>query len=83
MNVDDVNNKIIKSLEEKIKLLEEKIDCLNLVISFKDDDIKSLLLKYELETRSKEIMKEMKSKAPNHIMGGVDFSESINQLNNL
>ena len=26
---------------------------------------------------------EVEPKEPNHIMGGVDFSESINQLNNL
>jgi len=44
---------------------------------------KPIELKGNLSKVYEKISEEVEKKVPNHIMGGVDFSESINQLNNL
>ena len=43
----------------------------------------SIELKGNLSKVYEKVIEETEKQEPNHIMGGVDFSESINQLNNL
>jgi hypothetical protein len=43
----------------------------------------SIELKGNLSKVYEKISQEIEKEEPNHIIGGVDFSESINQLNNL
>tara|TARA_R110002153_G_scaffold237013_1_gene391152 strand:+ start:526 stop:891 length:366 start_codon:yes stop_codon:yes gene_type:complete len=44
---------------------------------------KPIELKGNLSKVYEKISQEIEKEEPNHIIGGVDFSESINQLNNL
>ena len=67
MSLDKINDKIIKALERKVKLLEEQIDCLRFLLINKDDQISALQLKDELKVQSDEILKKLKK--PNLLDG--------------
>ena len=60
MSLDNVNNKIIKALKDKVKILEEQVDCLRLLISVQQSEIDCYKSIEEIRETSKKLIDKYK-----------------------
>lgn len=61
MSLDKINDKIIKALEEKVKILEEQVNNLRLLMSLQQDTIDCYEGMEEIRKTSKKLIDKYKN----------------------